>query len=94
MHDSDFFQSSKGVSPDPVEKNGGTVTDQTSQLSRKIIARTRDLIDAARERQITLRVLGGIAVLIHSHDPLHPRLLREVRDADLVVEKGKVKQLL
>ncbi len=67
--------------------------DHSDELSRKVIERTRELIDAARQRQITLRVLGGIAVLIHAHQPIHPRLLREVRDADLVVEKAKVKQL-
>ncbi len=70
------------------------MADQTREMSRKIVERTRQLIDAARERRITLRVLGGIAVLIHSHEPPHPRLLREVRDADLVVERGKVKQLV
>jgi len=64
-----------------------------SEQSKTIIARTKALIEAARDRNIVLRVLGGIAVLIHAHDPLHPRLLREVRDADLVVEKGKVRQL-
>jgi hypothetical protein len=74
------------------EKNRA-VEDQSSELSRKVIERTKELIDSARGRQITLRVLGGIAVLIHAHQPIHPRLLREVRDADLVVEKPKVKQL-
>jgi hypothetical protein len=73
--------------------NDRDVEDQSNELSRKVIERTRELIDSARARQITLRVLGGIAVLIHAHPPIPPRLLREVRDADLVVEKTKVKQL-
>jgi hypothetical protein len=64
-----------------------------SAQSRRIIARAKDLIDAARSQGITLRVLGGIAVLVHSHEPVPAQLLREVRDADLVVEKGGVKQL-
>ncbi len=74
-------------------ENERDVEDHSNQLSRKVIERTRELIDAARDRQITLRVLGGIAVLIHARPPIPPRLLREVRDADLVVEKAKVKQL-
>ncbi len=64
-----------------------------STQSRSIIARTKDLIDAARAEDVALRVLGGIAILIHSHEPLPQTLLREVRDADLVVQKGRVKQL-
>jgi hypothetical protein len=75
------------------ESNGG-MEEPSGDVSRKILVRTKDLIDTARERQITLRVLGGIAVLIHGHAPFHPRLAREVRDADLVVEKGRVKQLV
>ncbi len=77
----------------PLGESDGAVEDQSNELSRKVIERTRGLIDAARQRQITLRVLGGIAVLIHAHQPIPPRLLREVRDADLVVEKEKVKPL-
>jgi len=68
--------------------------DQLSELSARIISRTRNLIDEARSRDIVLRVLGGIAVLLHSHGRIHPLLLREIRDADLVVEKGKAKQLI
>jgi hypothetical protein len=67
--------------------------DQLSDLSKRIVSRTRNLIDEARRRGITLRVLGGIAVIIHSEGVIPPVLLREIRDADLVVEKGKVKQL-
>ncbi len=67
--------------------------DQLSELSLRIISRTRNLIEEARSRNIVLRVLGGIAVLMHSHGRIDPRLLREVRDADLVVEKPKAAQL-
>jgi hypothetical protein len=67
--------------------------DQLSELSLRIISRTRNLIEEARSRNIVLRVLGGIAVLIHSHGRIDPRLVREVRDADLVVEKRKAAQL-
>jgi hypothetical protein len=70
----------------------GTKDSQISEQSWDIIERTKALIDDARRNEITVRVLGGIAVLIHAHAPLPPALLREVRDADLVVEKGKVKQ--
>jgi len=64
-----------------------------SAQSARIISRTRGLIDAARAQGITIRVLGGIAILMHSHEPLPAGLVREVRDADLVVEKGRVKHL-
>ncbi|MCL5985594.1 MAG: nucleotidyltransferase family protein [Actinobacteria bacterium] len=67
--------------------------EQISDFSKNVITNTKKAIDEARRRGIVLRVLGGIAVLIHSHGDIGPKLLREVRDADLVVAKGQVNQL-
>lgn len=52
----------------------------------EITAEARRLIDAACAQDITIRLLGGLA--IHEHTPSrHPALVREFKDIDLITTK-------
>ncbi|MCS7050068.1 MAG: hypothetical protein NZL87_00470 [Thermomicrobium sp.] len=44
----------------------------------------RRILEAAAEREVTLRVLGGVAVYLHSPSATHRALQRSYRDADFV----------
>ncbi len=46
---------------------------------------------AAEEQDLTIRVMGGIAVQLHSADRLPPPLSRTPKDIDLVARKGAAK---
>lgn len=47
------------------------------------------LLRTAERAGIPLRVLGGMAIVLHAGDDLHPAFRREIRDIDLVAPKGK-----
>lgn len=53
-------------------------------IQTDILDEMNRLIDAARERAIFLRVLGGLAVKVH-HKSEHPTFTREFGDLDFVV---------
>jgi hypothetical protein len=52
------------------------------------------LISAAQEQGIFLRVLGGLAIKVHSPHANHRSLERTYPDIDFVTDKGSAKQLL
>ena len=56
-----------------------------------ILAEARRLATAARERDIPVRLVGGLAVRIRAPDTFHPALTREYKDIDLVTPKGRGK---
>jgi Uncharacterised nucleotidyltransferase len=47
------------------------------------------LLRTAEGAGIPLRVLGGMAIVLHAGDDLHPAFKREIRDIDFVAPKGK-----
>jgi hypothetical protein len=47
------------------------------------------LLRTAERAGIPLRVLGGMAIVLHAGDDLHPAFRREIRDIDFVAPKGK-----
>jgi hypothetical protein len=46
------------------------------------------LLDAAGERSVEVRLIGGLAVRDHAEDGLHPAFERQYKDIDVVVPKG------
>ncbi len=45
----------------------------------------RRIIDLAAEQGLTLRLLGGLAIRLHSPSAAHPALVREVPDLDFIL---------
>jgi len=60
---------------------------------REIVDEARRLTAAALERDIQIRLLGGIAVRIRVDDAFHPALSREYKDIDFVAPKGSGKKV-
>ena len=54
--------------------------------NEQLIALAKELVDAAAEKKIVLRVLGGVAVRMScsSIDETHPKLQRTIKDLDFV----------
>jgi len=52
-----------------------------------IVEEARRVIGAAQAEQVTLRVLGGVAVQLHAGGAVHPALARSYRDIDLVATR-------
>jgi len=52
------------------------------------------LVSAAQEQGIFLRVLGGLAIKIHSPHATHPSLERSYPDIDFVTDKKSAKKLV
>lgn len=48
----------------------------------------RQLMTAAAEHDVPLRLVGGLAVYLHA-EPLHPAFAREYKDIDVVTLKGR-----
>jgi len=51
-----------------------------------IVAEARRVLEAASEKDILVRLIGGLAVWEHT-DPLHPALVRAYKDIDLATVK-------
>jgi hypothetical protein len=49
-----------------------------------ILEEARRVTDGARAANVTIRVLGGVAISLHANGRLHPALTRPYRDIDLV----------
>src|SRR5918995_1038970 len=45
--------------------------------------------EAAESEELTLRLLGGVAIRLRAKDGLHPAFEREYADLDWIVPKGK-----
>jgi hypothetical protein len=52
-----------------------------------IVDEARRVVGSAQAEQVTLRVLGGVAVQLHAGDGVHPELARSYRDIDLVATR-------
>lgn len=59
----------------------------------QIIDEARRLAAAAVERDVPIRLVGGLAVRIRTDESFHTGLSREYKDIDLVTLKGKSKQV-
>lgn len=62
-------------------------TEQLAELAR-------ELVNAATQKNLTLRILGGVAVFIRCESiAAHPTLQRNVADVDLVAPRKDLKQV-
>jgi hypothetical protein len=52
-----------------------------------VIAEARRLLGAAAREQVTIRLLGGVAIALLAHDPIPERLRRSYGDIDLVARR-------
>lgn len=59
----------------------------------QILDEARRLAGAALERDVPLRLVGGLAVRIRVDEAFHPGLSREYKDIDFVTLKGRRKQV-
>ncbi len=57
----------------------------------QIVDEARRLLAAANERDVPIRLVGGLAVRIRADEAFHAGLSREYKDIDLVTLKGKGK---
>jgi len=64
-----------------VSVNGPIAEDVAEEAMRLLVT--------AERAGIPLRVLGGMAIVLHAGDDLHPAFKREIRDIDFVAPKGK-----
>jgi hypothetical protein len=55
---------------------------------QEIAEEARRVLSAAAERDLPVRLIGGLAVYFHA-DPLHPALERPYKDIDLATVKGQ-----
>ena len=58
-----------------------------------IVEEMNRLMDAAQERKLHLRLIGGLAIKVHSPSASHRALQRNYPDIDLVVPKREKRQL-
>ena len=52
------------------------------------------LVELAQARGVALRVVGGVAVALHTQGELHPALRRPYRDIDLVTTRKRDREAL
>jgi hypothetical protein len=64
----------------------------TSPILPDVVDEARRLLAAAEEEGIRLRLIGGVAVRLHVQGELHPAFAREIRDIDVVTDKGRGRQ--
>jgi hypothetical protein len=67
------------------------VSDQTPRPD--VVEEATRVLDEAGRRDVPLRVIGGLAVRLHAPGGLHPAVVREYKDIDLVTRKGKGRQV-
>jgi hypothetical protein len=58
-----------------------------------VVDETVRLLAAANEAGVLVRALGGVAIVLHAGDDLHPALKREIRDIDLATSKREGRKL-
>jgi len=61
----------------------------TSPILPDVVDEARRLLAAAEEERLRLRLIGGVAVRMHVQSDLHPAFVREIRDIDIVTDKGQ-----
>jgi hypothetical protein len=62
-----------------------------SPIQEDIVTEALRVTDGALEANVTLRVLGGVAVELHTPEGVHPALSRPYRDIDLVTTRKQSK---
>ena len=64
------------------------MSDNGRLIDADIFEEAVRLLDAAEEAGLRVRTLGGMAIVLHAGDALHPAFRREIRDIDLATPKG------
>jgi hypothetical protein len=68
---------------------GIRLTESDNGLIRQdVVEETLRLLGAAEQAGIPMRVLGGMAIVMHAGERLHPLFKREIRDIDFATAKG------
>jgi hypothetical protein len=57
------------------------------EIRSDIVSEAERVLGQARERNVTLRALGGVAVRLHTPSGMHPSLERPYRDIDFVTTR-------
>ena len=57
------------------------------EIESDIIAEAERVVEGAHAEKVMLRVLGGVAVSMHTASGVHPELQRDYRDIDLVTTR-------
>jgi hypothetical protein len=60
-------------------------------IQEDIVAEARRVTDAAQAENVLVRVLGGVAVGLHTPEGVHPALARPYRDIDLATTRKQSK---
>lgn len=66
----------------------------TAKPLSEITAEALRLSASASEQGICIRILGGVAVGLHASEGVHPALIREYRDIDLVAPRRTDREVL
>jgi len=61
----------------------------SSAVRDNIVDEAVRLIESARQQDLMLRALGGVAVSVHVGDAMRPSLAREIQDMDFVTPKDQ-----
>jgi hypothetical protein len=56
-------------------------------IQADVFAEAVRLLAAAEQAGVTVRTLGGMAIVLHAGDRLHPAFVREIRDIDLATPR-------
>jgi hypothetical protein len=73
-----------------------TATWPSSEMSipqSDIVEEARRLLGAADQQRLTLRLLGGLAVALHSGPRRHPAFAREFKDIDFVARLKQAREI-
>jgi hypothetical protein len=63
----------------------------TAEPLAAIVDEAWRLTDAATERELPLRLVGGLAIRLRIDQAMHPALVREYKDIDVVTLKGRAR---
>jgi hypothetical protein len=63
------------------------VSDNGQSIHADVFEETMRLLAAAQQAGVRVRVLGGMAIVLHAGDLLHPAFRRQIRDIDLATPK-------
>ncbi|MDQ4128609.1 MAG: nucleotidyltransferase family protein [Actinomycetota bacterium] len=64
-------------------------SESTESIRADIVEEARRVAGEAEKKNVTLRLLGGVAIKLRAPDGLHPAFRREYADLDWIVPKGK-----
>jgi hypothetical protein len=69
------------------------VSDNGRLIDEDVADETVRLLVAARQAGVPVRVLGGMAIVLHVGELLHPAFRREIRDIDLATPKRAAREV-